>query len=62
MKDFIIKKTFVCDWDMRLKNMFQKNSEHFGKELNTQSDIDKYCDLLNQNNNLEKEYDVLGKA
>jgi hypothetical protein len=57
MKDFKLEKKIICDWDQNILNLFKSPIIHYEKELNTQSDIDKYCDLLNR----EREDDFLGK-
>jgi len=57
MKDFKLEKKIICDWDQNILNLFKSPIIHYEKELNTQSEIDQYCDLLNQ----EKEDDFLGK-
>lgn len=54
MRDIIISKRVICDWDENIADFIkQDNIEHFEKELKTMSDIDQYCDILNQTEDIK---------
>ena len=57
-KDFLISKSYVCDWDEWLC-LLNKPKPSYTKNLTDNLDIDQICEQLNKSEDIK--HDILGK-